>query len=938
MVRASPLDCERIEGPDEVVYQTKNERVLRGQSPNQRHSPELECTSPARQSLRLTSGGKAVMMLSRYAVLLSSVLLLGILSFAAASSPQSAPQELPGQAELKKGEYENAIKIVSAHLASKSTDAAAQKILLRAFIETGRYTEAETSAKKFLLKMPDAGGVRHELAEVLVLMGRYPEAITEFERALADLRRARANEAESLQTQLRLAETFDTVGQEEKAKVIYERLVKYYTDGDPENATELTPIARALVHLERYQDANDIYRAAIEADSTYLEAQLGAAELFTTKYNYGDAARFLEEALQINQTSARAFLDIALNKRLEGGEALTNALNRALEINPNFVDALTLKAALALEASQFDQASADLEKALKINPLSLEARSLRAAMAYLQDRDPNSEITATLAINPRYGALYNTLAHFATITRRTEQAAAFARKSIELSPRLWDSHLNLGMSLLRLGQMEEGRAAVEHAFKGDPFNIWAKNTLDLLDTMQDFRVTKRGSFVIKTSEQESDVLTSYAGNLLDEAAAKLTAKYRFTPKGPVIVELFQNHEDFAVRTLGIPGLGALGVCFGPLIALDSPSAREVGEFNWGSTLWHEYTHVITLQMTDYRIPRWFSEGLSVYEERHARPGWGDDWNPLFIRSFTDGRWFKISELDAGFQRPKRIQDVPIAYFQASQVCEFIIERYGFDAIIRMLALYRDKAQTPDVLRQALKLSEAEFDRAFFAYVETKARPLSEALKTETNLVASLAQADVLKMLETQDTFALRTRAAELYAADGDLKTAEIHFRRAIELFPYFTGEGNAYMSLAKILEEGGEPSKAADILESLVRVDENNLGVLKNLARLRQKSGDNARAVQALQLSFYISPFDYALHTTAGEMNFAAKEYAQALSEFQVALALQPPNIAEANYNVATAFHALGRQPEAKRAVLHALEAAPRYEKAQELLLKIVGQ
>ena len=91
-------------------------------------------------------------------------------------------------------------------------------------------------------------------------------------------------------------------------------------------------------------------------------------------------------------------------------------------------------------------------------------------------------------------------------------------------------------------------------------------------------------------------------------------------------------------------------------------------------------------------------------------------------------------------------------------------------------------------------------------------------------------------------------------------------------------------------------------------------------------------------MSFYISPFDYALHTTAGELSFTAKNYEQALTEFQVALALQPPNIAEANYNVATAFHALGRQQEAKRSVLNALEAAPRYEKAQELLLRIVGQ
>jgi len=812
-----------------------------------------------------------------------------------------------------------------------------ERAQLRAYIETGRYTEAEAAAKKSLLKTPDNGAVRHELAETLALTGRYTEAITEFERAAADSAKT-DNTADKLESDLRRAEVLDLIGQEDRAKTIYETFVTYYTDHDPKTARELTLIARALVHLERYQDANDMYRSAIEADSNYLEAQLGAAELFTQKYAYGDAALFLDDAFKINPNSARVFLAVARNKRLDGDAETSAALTKALAINPNLVEAIALKAGMALEASRIDEASAEIDKALKINPRSLEAHSLKAAMLYLQDKDFEPEVVATLAIGPKYGEIYNTLSHYATITRRTDQAAQFARRATEIAPRLWDAHLNLGMALLRLGQMDTGREAVEKAFKGDPFNVWAKNTLDLLDSMRDFKETKRGPFIIKAAAQESDVLSPYAANLLEEAAAKLTAKYRFTPKGPIIIEIFNNHEDFAVRTLGIPGLGALGVCFGFVVAQDSPSARQAGEFNWGSTLWHEYTHVITLQMTDYRIPRWFSEGLSVYEERRARPGWGDDWNPLFVRAFMERRWFKMADLDAGFQRPKSPQDVPIAYFQASQVCEFIVERYGFDAILRMLTMYRDKAKTPDVLQQVLKLSESDFDREFAAYIETKVKPLQQALLTPTNNAASLSKAQVLKLLETVDTFALRIRAAELLAADGDTQGAVVHYIRALELFPYVSGKGNPYESLAKLLEQNGDREQAARALDSLVKTDENNLEALKTIARLRLALGEQQQALDALQASFYISPFDYKLHTQAGELSLEMKDYAKALTEFQVALALAPPNAAEANYNVAAAFHALGRQPEAKRAVLRALEAAPRYDKAQELLLRIVGQ
>ena len=843
-----------------------------------------------------------------------------------------------GEVELRKGDYETALKLLSAHLATQPTDQVALRNLLRVYFDTGRYVEAESAARKFLIKHPQASIVRHELGEALFASGRYAEAAVEFERASNELDRANATPGSQLMSRLRYAEALQTTGQNERAKTIFETFVKHYTDADPQTSEELTAIARALVHLERFQDANDMYRSAIEADSENLEAQLGAAELFTQKYNYSDAAQFLDAALEINPNSARAHLDVARNKRLEGGEAVTKPLDQSLKINPNFVDAIALKTALALEEGDFPEATGEIDRALKVDPNALEVHGLRAALLYLEDRDYNQEITATLAINPKYGEIYNILSHYATITRRTEQAAQFARKAIQISPDLWDGHLSLGMALLRLGQMDQGRAEVEIAFKGDPFNLWAKNTLDLLDTMADFRETKQGAFIVKTSAQESEVVPAYALTLLEEASTKLTQKYHFTPRGPVSIEIFPNHEDFAVRTLGIPGLGALGVCFGMVIAQDSPSARKTGEFNWGSTLWHEYTHVITLQMTEYRIPRWFSEGLSVYEERRARPGWGDDWNPLFIRAFADGRWFKIADLDGGFQNPRTPQDIPIAYFEASQVCEFIAERYGFDSILKMLNLYRDKTKTPEVLSQVLKLTEAQFDKEFSAYIDGKVQPMQKALKTEANLAASLSKEEVLKLLETQETFALHLRAAQLLAADGNTTEAATHYARAIELVPYVTGEGNPYQGLAQLLEQKGQNSRAAEVLETLVNKDENDIEALRTIARLRLADGDKQHALEALKASFFISPFDYASHTKAGEVSADLKNYEQALSEFKIALALQPPNIAEANFNVAGAYFALGRQIEAKKSVLRALEAAPRYEKAQELLLKITGQ
>ena len=897
----------------------------------------------------------------------ASLLAMGLLSFfclLACVSAQQATIE-SAEEELKAGKYSAAIASFNSLLQTAPKDERAQAGLLKAYLETGKYTEAEIEAKKFLTR-GESSAARLTLAEVMATTGRYAAAITEFEKvsqtAQKAIEKAEKEEkerkpdaeekpepipspkAQKTTADLRRAELLHLTGKEEVAKEIFEALVKYYEDNDVDSAEELTSIARALIYLEKYQDAKDIYLEAISADDTYIEAHLGGGELFTSKYNYEEAASFFEDAAKINANSARLHLAVAANKRIGGGDEMNKALAEANKINPNYVEAKIFAASLDLEAERHPAATAQIDSALKINPNSLEAHSLRAAMFWLQHKNAelDAEIKTTLAINPKYGSLYETLAHFATQTRRYRESVAFLREAIKLSPNLYSAHLALGMGLLRMGDFEEGRAEVELAFKGDPFNIWAKNTLDLLDTMNEYKVTKTGDFVIKIAEKENDVLSGYAADLLTEAQAKLSAKYKFTPRGPISIEIFPNHDDFAVRALGLPGLGALGVCFGQVVAQDSPSARPAGEFNWGSTLWHEYAHVVTLQITDHLIPRWFSEGLSVYEEHKARPGWGDDWNVGNIKAFADGRWFKISEIDNGFLRPKRPDDIQLAYFQASQICHFIEEKYGFDAILEMLRGYKEKKKTPEILLSVLKLTEADFDRDFNSYVSGKIDRFVKAMKPgwENKDLAKLTKEEALKQAEASpDDFILNLRAGLELAAENKDEQAVKFLKRSIELFP-LQGNGGAHEALAAIYKKQGNKAAEAETLESLIKVDENDYESLKRLAQLKLEAGDKVRGLELLKMSFYVNPFETSAHTMTGDLllELGTGAVEKAVREFQIALAANPPNLAEAQYNLARAYFTAGKKPEARRYVLRSLENAPSFEKAQELLLKIRGQ
>jgi tetratricopeptide (TPR) repeat protein len=205
--------------------------------------------------------------------------------------------------------------------------------------------------------------------------------------------------------------------------------------------------------------------------------------------------------------------------------------------------------------------------------------------------------------------------------------------------------------------------------------------------------------------------------------------------------------------------------------------------------------------------------------------------------------------------------------------------------------------------------------------------------------AQTAKEEILaKAASSPDDFALNLRAGAIHFAAGDHDKAVAHLKRSIELFPFQSGDGNAHELLAQIYESRGDKASLADALESLVKVDENEYNALKKLAQLKNETGDKARALELMKMSFYVNPSEHATHTMAGNLLIDRGEAEPAIREFQVALAASPPNVAEAQYNLARAFHAAGKNNEARRAVLRSLEVAPSFDKAQELLLKLTGQ
>ncbi len=840
---------------------------------------------------------------------------------------------------LRSGRYDEAIRAFRAQTQGGAGAESIQAVrgLVRALSEVGRYGEAEEAARERIRS--DSSELSNTLGEVLVFRGRREEAARLFERAIA------GGASDSLVARLNLAVLRFGSGAVSEALAEFDRFIDVYNrNRERLSAQELTAVGTAVRYLgvenpQLFKDALRAYDAAIAADPSDLRPRVLLGELFLEKYNSADAVSAFSDVLAINPDHPGALLGQARRARFDGQPEALSLATRALEINPSLVQARVFLAELRLELEDYPEAAAEAGRALEINPSSLEALSVLAAAHRLQGDQRGFEEARreVFAINPRYADFYTRLSDLSARTRLYAEAADHARRAVELDPRSWRGYALLGINELRLGAIEEGRNHLEQAFEGDPYDVWTKNTLDLLDTFDEYDEVKTERFVLFVDRKESDLISLYMGGLAEEAYDRLAQLYDYEPSAPIRVEVYRSHADFSVRTFGLVGVGALGVSFGPVVAMDAPSARGPGEFNWGSTLWHEIAHSFHLGLTQGRVPRWFSEGLAVFEERRARPGWGDDVTPGFLTAYLQGRLLPVANLNDGFARPSYPEQLGYSYYEASLVCEFIERKAGGVALAEMLRGYRAGLSTDAVFRRVLKTDVEAFGNEFFDYLETRFRAPLAAMRPDRQLEHGQrpSRAQLEGWAKEGDDFYAVLMLARALLEEGELEAAVTHLERAKSLFPEYAGPASPYELLAHAHQRMGAPERAAAELEALTAINERNYAANLELAELRESQGDVARAAAALDRAVYIYPYDMALHERLADLYSRLGDEAAEIRERRAVLALDPVDRPEALYELVRAYYQSGDWVAARRTVLQALEEAPGFERAQDLLLEI---
>jgi tetratricopeptide (TPR) repeat protein len=778
-------------------------------------------------------------------------------------------------------------------------------------------------------------GWRVLLVKSLLTVGRYAEARS---NALAGV------EALPGSMQLRLLaretdlEQNDVAGANEQLNEIKELIEgrgRFEQSGE-----NLVAIGTALLLLgvEPRVVLENCFQRAYEADPPVREAYLAGGQLALDKHDFTLAADTFRAGLKKFPDDPDMETGLARAFETGDGDETLKALEAALAVNPRHIPSLLLLADHMIDAEKYDEAEKQLGLVLEVNPWRPEALAYRAVLAHLRndlagEKEFRAKALKNWKTNPQVDYLIGSKLAQKYLF---EEGAAAQRRALDLEPDYLPAQRELAEDLLRLGQDDEGWKLAEEARARDEYDVTTYNLSTLHDQMEKFRTLTNADFIVHMSALEAQLYGDRVLDLLGRAKAALCRKYGVELKGRTVVEIFPEQKDFAVRTFGMPGNpGYLGVCFGSVITANSPASQAPNPANWEDVLWHEFCHVVTLNDTRNRMPRWLSEGISVYEERQADQGWGERMNLAYRETILHGGLTPLGELSGAFLQPKNGEALQFAYYESSLVVEFVVQQFGLETLKKILLDLRDGQEMSQSLA-ARTIPPAKLEKQFTAFARARAESLAPGADLDKPPEGAAETETLIWEKLHPGNYYTRLRKAQKLMEDKDWAEA----KPALEsLAATYHGERRAEnpLWLEAVTERKLNDTNAEwAILEKFARQESDFVDLDLRLIELAGARKDWEAETKYAERLLQINPLLSAPYRALAESGVASGNKDQAIDAYRKLLLLDPPDPVDTHFRLASLLHERGgAENEAKRHVLEALEDAPRYREAQRLLLEI---
>jgi tetratricopeptide (TPR) repeat protein len=812
---------------------------------------------------------------------------------------------------------------------------AAELAEVRKQFRAGKYADCAQTVADEIAKGADT-------ADWWVLKARAEVAQGQYDAAVKTLEDARTRFPSDLSVHLLAVEVYRTSGRE-KELTLSEDVIRRIEKRFVTSAEERIALGRYL--LARGTDAKEVldqfFNPVLKKTPDHLDARYAVTELALGKNDRAFASDTLLAAPKEAAQDPYYYYLIARTFAVDDRERSQKAVADAFAINPRHVDSLLYRADYLIHAEEYPAAEADLKTVLEVDPGEPRAWALRAVLAHLRSDAEGEKAARETALTrwPMNPEVDHLIGRKLSQDYRFKEGAEYQRKALEKNQSYLPAKAQLCQDLLRLGEDAEGWKLAAEVFATDSYDVVAHNLVTLRDQLNNYRTLAADGFLLRMEAKEAELYGAQALALLRRAKKTLTAKYDVKLDRAVTVEIFPRKQDFAVRTFGMPGAeGFLGVCFGPVITVNSPASQGQDPSNWEAVLWHEFCHTVTLHKTRNKMPRWLSEGISVYEEIQENPAWGQWLNPRYREMVLSDDFTPMSRMTSAFLNPKSALHVQFAYLESAWAVEFLIRKHGFDALKEILNDLGKGVTINDAIERRTGMPMAKVDQVFTEFSRERARSVAaEATWEKPDLPDSADAPTIRAWLEKhpKNFWGIQKLGVRLIR-DQNWTDAEKVASELRSLYPEYVGPDNAYEMLATVYQKTGKPAEEAAALEEWAKREGDAIPAYQRLVELGEKASDWAAVARNTRRWLAVNPLTPAPHRALAKAAEQLKDRGVAIAEYRSVLQLQVPDAADVRYRLAVVLEQDGQRDLARREVLKALEDAPRSRDAHALLLKLI--
>ncbi len=775
-----------------------------------------------------------------------------------------------------------------------------------------------------------------QLIECQLVTGRYDEACQVYEQVAQRF-------SDSIPLRVLAAEAYRYSGDHDTGNRLFNEIPEMVQSAPYRYSGRDNMLAIGRYLLDLGEDARAVldafYDRSLKSDSKYVDAHIAIAELALDKADYQEAVKSLSRAIELRPDDPQLRYLMATAWAPSDSGRAAEELTLALDINPRHINSLLMQSENLIDSEKYEAAEELLETVLKVNAKQSIAWCHKAAIAHLRgnysrEGECRKEALSTWGLNPEVD---HVIGRILSQHYRFAESVKYQRRALRIAPTYLPAKFQLAQDLLRAGHDDEGWSLVDSVAAADKYNVVAFNLKTLQDRLAQFATLEEDGFIVRMDAREAKIYGSRVIELLREAKQVLSDKYEHELALPITVEIFPQQSDFAIRTFGLPGgAGFLGVCFGSLITANSPASQGETPANWESVLWHEFCHVVTLQKTNNRMPRWLSEGISVHEELERDPSWGQSMSPLYKQMLLGEDFVPLSELSSAFMSPKSPMHLQFAYFESSLAVRYLVETHGLPLLQKLLV----------DLGAGLPLEEAfasrygdtaALDSDFESYVQRMTDaflPETDFDKEELPQRASIAELEAWLDEHPRSYFAHRMLAEKLFTAKDWQATRSVA-EKLLELYPQDTDAGGAFELLSTVARELKDTQLERATLEQWVAASSDNLPALLRLVVLCREAQDWPAVANHATHLLAVQPLLPTGHEALAEASRNLEQPAESISSLRALQEMDPFDPAGLHFQLSQMLEQANQLEEARHEVLLALEETPRYRAAQKLLVKI---